>query len=339
MITHDGTSAAPATSVLIATHKRASFLERVLRDLAAAPLPEEVREIRVLENGGRDDTEALCDRFASRLPVRYQFVEEPGKSNALNVGLDATEADFIVLFDDDIRVEPDCLSAFVQAAGRHGPGHYFGGPVAPEYEAEPPAEWLRPWLTTCVVGWDLGEEEQPHDEFLGANWAAFREDLLEAGGFTKGLGPDARYRTMGQEVDMQQRLLEHGCTGIYVPGAKVQHWVPARQCTLGWVRDRWRKQSLSKVLLEPAYSDAPRLGGVPRFVWRTYLAALARVTVARLTAPRSERRMRLELRLAVVEGQILGYRRVQRLGGLSKGAGDPTGSRRASAAGSVASRR
>jgi glycosyltransferase involved in cell wall biosynthesis len=308
----------PLAAVVIATHRRARLLEGVLQDLASVPLPREVEELLVLENGVRDETEGVCRRFNEALPIRYHYVEEAGKSNALNVGLAMTRAELIVFFDDDIRVAPQSLGAFVDAARRHGPGHFFGGPVEPDYAGEPPPSWLRPWLAASVIGWDLGASERHHDEFLGANWAAFRADLVAAGGFVKGLGPNAEFRTVGQEVEMQERLVAREHRGVYVPGARVRHLVAADQCSLRWVRRRWRQQSLSRVMLSPTHIGEPQIAGVPRFLWRQYATDISRALAARLTAPRSDRRMRAELALAVTTGKMLGYRRVRRVGGFSR---------------------
>ena len=290
------------------------MLERVLQDLANHLLPSAVEEILVVENGSRDETESVCKRYDTEIPLRYHFVEEPGKSHALNAALELTRATLLVLLDDDVRLEPGTVGAFVDGASRFGPGHFFGGPLVPEYEEGPPPAWLAPWHTTCVVGWDLGAQEQPHDEFIGTNWAAFREDLLQAGGFVRGLGPNADFRTVGQEVEMQKRLVDRGCKGIYLPGAGIQHHVRANQCTLAWLRQRWRQQSSSQVLLSPEHLEVPQIGGVPRFLWRQYVTELVKATAARMTGPHTERRMRAELRLAWTAGKVRGYRRLARAG-------------------------
>lgn len=315
------TTGRPDTSIIIPTYRRPALLERVLRDLASAPLPAELREVLIVENGRRDGTEAICEQYADQLPVHFHFVDEPGKSNALNVALHLTDAEYIVFYDDDVRIDPAGPDAFIDGAHRYGPGHFFGGPVRPEYAGEPPADWMRPWFTTCVIGWSLGDEEQPHDEFLGANWAAFRSDLLGAGGFVRGLGPNAEFRTVGQEVEMQERLLARGVRGVYLPDASVQHYVPEHQCTLGWLRKRWYQQRMSRVLLSPEHLDAPRLADVPRFLWRQLLGDGARTLAARMIAPRTKSRILSEMKLAATLGQVAGYRRVRREGGFDAPAG------------------
>jgi len=304
----------PTTAIVIATHRRAVLVERLLRNLAAIGLSDSVIEIMVVENGEPDETRAICEEYADAIPVRYHHLSEPGKSRALNTALEMTDAELVIQFDDDVRVDPRTIQSFVRAGLDLGPGHFFGGPVAPEYEGEPPPVWLRPWLTSCVIGWDLGEEQQPQNEFLGANWAAFRVDLLAAGGFLADLGPRGAHRTVGEEVEMQRRLTRNGCTGVYLPDARVHHLVREEQCTVRWLRKRWYEHSLSRVLLSPDQMDAPHVAGAPRFLWRRWITDLLQLTVARFASPAGKRRMTLERSLAFTQGQIEGYRRVRRSG-------------------------
>jgi GT2 family glycosyltransferase len=308
---------APRTAVVIATHRRAVLLERLLKNLAALELPSSVVEILVVENGEPDETRSVCAKYSDALPLRYQHLREAGKSRALNAALDMTDAELVVQFDDDIRVEPATIPAFVRAARHFGPGHFFGGPVVPDYEGEPPPSWLEPWLTSCVIGWDLGEEERPHDEFLGANWAAFRSELLGVGGFLADFGPMGAQRTVGEEVEIQRRLSRSGCRGVYVPDARVGHFVRAEQCTLRWLRRRWYEHSLSRVVLSPDHLEAPAVAGAPRFLWRQWLADYVRLSAARVTSHGDNHHMTLERRFAFTRGQIEGYRRVRRGGGLT----------------------
>ena len=69
---------------------------------------------------------------------------------------------------------------------------------------------------------------QGDERFLGANFGAFVEDLLDVGGFSSRIGPGAlRAGTEGNptglERELQNRMLARGYTPIYVEGAAVWH--------------------------------------------------------------------------------------------------------------------
>jgi GT2 family glycosyltransferase len=74
--------------------------------------------------------------------------------------------------------------------------------------------------------------------FLGFNWAAFAEDLHAVGGFDYRKGPGSPTKSVGQETDMQERLLQAGRHGRYVPGAMVWHYVPRSRCSPDWALER-----------------------------------------------------------------------------------------------------
>ena len=76
--------------------------------------------------------------------------------------------------------------------------------------------------------------------FFGANWAVFRSDLRKVGLFSEELGITASPRSpMGEENDIQLRLLQADVKPVYLPGALVLHHVPHECYTLEWV---WRRR-------------------------------------------------------------------------------------------------
>ncbi|MBT8488773.1 MAG: glycosyltransferase [Gemmatimonadetes bacterium] len=201
--------------ILLATHRRADLLREMLSSLAGADDLDGVRQILLIENGARDGSEDVAREFEGVLPIRYEFVEEANKSAALNEGLLMSDADLLIFFDDDVRVSPGTIAAYVDAAQRCGRGHFFGGRLTPWYEGEPPPQWLIPALPYTATGFDLGPEEIPHHEFMGPNWAAFRQDLVEIGGFSTRLGPGSGL--VGQETEAQSRLTAHACRASSYP--------------------------------------------------------------------------------------------------------------------------
>jgi GT2 family glycosyltransferase len=315
------TPAAPRRlAVVIATHGRPTLLERTLRTVGAADDPGVPVEIVVIENGGRMGAEALCRDLELPYQVTYRFVAEGGKSRALNRVLPGLDADLLVFFDDDVRVAAPTLRAYHAAALRHGPGHFFGGPFEVDYEAPPPV-WLTPHLPASAVGWSLGDAERTIDrpDFIGVDWAAFRDDILAAGGFAEHLGPNPVFRTIGQETDMQKRLLARGARGVYVPEAFVRHFVPRARCSVAWALERYERTFFSFTMGQRSHPAATRLGGVPLWLWKQAGLHALRVQAARLRGLGWERRIGGEMALAADRGSIQAFRL------MAKGVRWPTG--------------
>ncbi|MCP4888048.1 MAG: hypothetical protein GY904_15710 [Planctomycetaceae bacterium] len=86
----------------------------------------------------------------------------------------------------------------------------------------------------------MGETEQrvARPDFLGCNWAASANALIEVGGFGESRGPGSKTVTMGQEASAQHRLLDAGYVGLFLPGEPVLHYVPKERCSPEWALER-----------------------------------------------------------------------------------------------------
>lgn len=231
------------TSVIVPTHNRRSMVERLLANLLQCEFPADV-DIWIVENGSRSGIEELCSANTVGGRVRYLHSSDAGqKSLALNYGMRSSHADFFVFFDDDIRAPHDIVRTYVEAAQRYGPGHFFGGPLVADAEVACPAHLL-PYLPWSATGKSFGEQEREihqheFEYFIGSNWAVFRADIEKAGRFAEYLGPsEAVYSPLGEETDLQQRLMAASVRAVYLPRAVIYHFV-ARECyTLRWAKHR-----------------------------------------------------------------------------------------------------
>lgn len=252
-------------TIIIPTHGRATLLRRTLESLAECEFPDGFRETVVIENGSRDGAEQVCQEFAAACRIRYLHEPIGNKSRALNRVLNEVTEGLLIFFDDDVRIAPQTLRAYVEAAGNQS-NVFFGGPMAVDYESTPPPEWLKTFLPSSQLGWrlDSSEEQVANAVFLGCNWAARAEDLHEVGGFNEDVGPGATSGSTGQEAEMQSRLLSNGKMGSYVPDAQVWHFVTSEQCTPHWVLQRAFRHAVFEGLNMQDHS--PQIFGSPRWL-------------------------------------------------------------------------
>lgn len=260
---------------MIATSNRPALLRRTLASLGQCDKPANYVETVVIENGSRSGTEEVVRNADPWLRARYIFESKPNKSAALNRGL-AELDDCVVFFtDDDARFHPPVLRAYNEASERFGKGHFYGGPTEADYEIEP-AVWLKQYLPPSARGWRLEEavETVQKPDFLGFNWAAFATDLKAAGGFDPNRGPGSPTGSVGQEKEMQQRLLKRGLQAIYVPEALVWHYVPRDRCSANWLLKRIYQHGI-QAGIEQSSSDEVRTDGswfgYPRWAIRDWL--------------------------------------------------------------------
>lgn len=279
----------------LTTRNRAERLAQTLRNLEAVDVPAPVEwELLVVDNASTDETPAVLQRDWS-LPLRALREERDGKSHAANLATERARGALLVWTDDDVRPAPDWIGAYVAAAGRWPAATFLGGPVLPLFEAAPPP-WLEAGLAEVGLAYallDLGPEERPlraGERANGPNFAV-RLEAARAHPWNPELGPRANGRISGGESWVQERIERAGGSGVWVPGARVEHVIPAKTMTLDYVRFRYRlhgrslmrgrrsvagaARSLLSLLLEsyPRYLIARALGAPPRRWLRQYRRA------------------------------------------------------------------
>lgn len=233
-------------------------------------LPDSYHELVVIENGSMDGAEVLVAGLPERLNARFMHRKRGNKSYALNEAIETIKDGLVVMFDDDVEIASNTLTAYAHAAlGSYK--FFYGGPFEVVYD-EPPPQWMVPHLPRSSLGWKLIEDGPDFEEmFLGYNWAAYKQDILSAGGFDLNYGPGARTGAVGQESNMQRRLLQHGLKKMYVPDATVVHYVPNVRRGPYWLLNRKYREGIEIGLGLTENSLA--MGGIPGFIYRCLLAS------------------------------------------------------------------
>lgn len=220
--------------VLIAASGQPALLRRTLRSLAACQKPPGYGGALIIENGPRSGLESVVQEFSRFASARYLYSSPPNKSLALNAPLELVGDALCVFTDDDVQVPAGTLAAYAAAAGSRTAGEFYGGPIIPDYEAGQPPDWLRRYLPRSAAGWQMdatARHEIHQPEFIGPNFAAFAADLRRVGGFDTTLGPGSHMASPGEDTEIQERLLESGIRGYYLPSAPMQHLVRAGNIT------------------------------------------------------------------------------------------------------------
>lgn len=88
-------------SVVIPTYNRSDLLKKTLTSLKNQSLSRDDYEVVVVDDGGSDDSGAVCEQFQNDINVRYLWQADKGfrAGKARNLGITYAEGQYIVLLD------------------------------------------------------------------------------------------------------------------------------------------------------------------------------------------------------------------------------------------------
>lgn len=265
-------------SLIIATYNRAASLMTTLASVAAQQLPAAQRsawECIVVDNNSQDDTAARTAAFAAAHPeLQLRVVREPnqGLSHARNRGIAESRGEYLVIIDDDERIVPQFVAAYMDYFDRHPAVASAGGPIVPEYPSGRP-DWMSRYTERPIANpLDLGprEREFPAGRIPGGGNMGIRRSAVERyGAFDTGLGRTGTRLIGGEESDLFERLARGGERCGYIPQAVMYHIIPPAKLTADYFdrlcynvgvsqrlraerHDRLRRTQLAELLKWPA---------------------------------------------------------------------------------------
>ena len=231
-------------TMILSTYNRAKVLRTTLESMAALDTEGLDWEIVVVDNNSSDETRAVIESFAGRLPVRYLFEPRPGKNCALNKALDESELGQIVVFtDDDIVPVRAWLKLIRESVDKNPDISVFGGKITLLWPAMKLPAWSQSQeIMEVAFGWhDRGDKNwiySPYDYPIGANFWVRREIFDKGRRYNEQVAWHPKNWIMGTETSFLKVLREEGYAMLYVPQAAVGHWVQAERIKLSnlWKR-------------------------------------------------------------------------------------------------------
>ena len=105
-----------SVSVIIPTWNRAELVVSVLQNLAQQTRRPD--QIVVVDNGSEDNTAATVEQFDGVELIR--FPENRGFASAVNAGIAHVKSDWIVVLNNDVRLQADWLESCWEQRCRRG---------------------------------------------------------------------------------------------------------------------------------------------------------------------------------------------------------------------------
>jgi glycosyltransferase involved in cell wall biosynthesis len=310
-------------SIIVCTFNRAEMLQNSIDSIIHCELPEDLTaEIIVVDNNSSDDTEALIKGLINKdgfpMEVKYYFEKRPGKSCALNTGLEHAAGNHIAFTDDDIIVDSQWIKEIIKAFDRYPDYNCFGGRVLARFPSHVPP-WFEingnlKFLRSAFGNRDDGDIETEYGENTisstpGGGNMFFRKGAIETNGlFRDDLGPIGNELGFSEDTEYCLRLIQKGEQFMYIPSALVYHIIPEERLEKPYLLHWQYKCGKSEVKRQGGYKNNPGFFNVPRYLLRKFLTHCTGWGLSIKSQPRFYHK----LRLYYTAGEIMGHLRMSR---------------------------
>ena len=213
-------------SVAIPTFGRDEVLTNTIGQLLQQSPP--AAELLIVDQTPMHDaeTQAQLQAWHEQGRIRWIRRQQPSQPGALNVAMQAASQPFLLMLDDDIRIEPGFLAA--HCAGFDDPAIWavIGQVLQPE---ESPLEgYARPASTSPMA--DLAFPFRSNagtfiENGMSGNMTVRLDRALALGGFDENFEPPVSYRF---DTEFCKRLMRAGGRIRFVPEARIYHLRAAR---------------------------------------------------------------------------------------------------------------
>ncbi len=220
----------PKVTILVPCYNEEKTLYGTVRSLLDLDYPKDKLEIILIDDGSKDNTWKIIERFTKYKNISAIKKENGGKHTAMNLGIERATGDFIGGLDADSFVDPEALKRIIT---------YFNDPetmaVAPSIIVHKPKNILQ---KAQKIEYDMAVYTKKMLAFLGAihvtpgPFSIFRKKVFQdLGSFRKA------HNTEDQEIAL--RMQENGYKIEHCPDAYVYTVSPNTVPKLYRQRLRW----------------------------------------------------------------------------------------------------
>lgn len=207
-------------SIVIPNYNGKHFLKDCLQSVFAQDIEDQ--EVIVVDNGSTDGSLEYLDTFPG---VRVIALDKNyGFCYAVNVGIKASESEYVILLNNDTEVDKNFASELLRAIKSDEKIFSCASKMIQFHNREQIDDAGDYY---CALGWAFGrgkggsvdQYKEPADVFAACAGAAiYRKKMLESLGYF-----DEKHFAYLEDIDIGYRAKIYGCRNVYAPGAVVYH--------------------------------------------------------------------------------------------------------------------
>ncbi len=201
-------------SIIVPVYNRPDEVDELLASLTRQNFKD--FEVIIVEDGSAVPCKEVCDKYNSRLAIRYFMKPNSGPGQSRNYGVERATGDYVLILDSDVVVPQSYLQAVDEELKRE-PCEAFGGPDRAEDSFTPTQKAISYSMTSFFTTGGIRGGKKKLDKFYprSFNMGVRRDVYNRLGGFSR--------MRFGEDIDFSIRIIKAGCRCRFFPGAWVYH--------------------------------------------------------------------------------------------------------------------
>ncbi|WP_214070799.1 glycosyltransferase [Mucilaginibacter sp. dw_454] len=201
-------------SIIIPLYNRPQEIKELLETLTMQTYKN--FEVLIIEDGSKDDAEAVVKSFEGSLNVRYFVKENAGQGFARNYAFERAKGDYFIIFDSDCLIPEDYLEIVNNSLNENWLDAY-GGPDAAHESFTPTQKAISYAMTSPFTTGGIRGNKKSLGQFhpRSFNMGISRQVWEKAGGFI--------ITRSGEDIEYSIRIHNMGYKIGLIPRAKVYH--------------------------------------------------------------------------------------------------------------------
>lgn len=206
-------------TVIIPNWNGGGRLERTLQSVARQTVTP--RSVIVVDDGSTDDSELAAERAGAQL---IRLTQNSGFSRAVNTGLRAATTTWVLILNNDVILEDDCLAVLVSACQQHNVR--FAAPRLLNLRQPDRLDGSFDLLARSGCAWRAGHGQPvswDSPSTMPVQFIPLTAALVNRSVFVEAGYLEERFDSYLEDIEFFLRAALLGLSGVYVPTAVARH--------------------------------------------------------------------------------------------------------------------
>ena len=202
-------------SIVIPVFNRPEELKELLQSISVQKSSNRF-EVLVVEDGSVKKSQDVVSQYKNNIDIKYLYKQNSGPGDSRNYGMQRAAGTYFLLLDSDCVLPPNYLE-IVEKGLQENYADAFGGPDAAHDSFSVKQKAINYAMTSFWSTGGLRGKETSKEKFQlrSFNMGLSRKAFDLTGGFSM--------QRIGEDIDLNFRLWEQGCTTRFMKEAYVYH--------------------------------------------------------------------------------------------------------------------